>query len=280
VAAGAAGRRGGRGVGIGVEATVLAQAHQGRHARLAQVKRQLHRVIAGVEDEQGDRAVGGQGARPLFDLRRRHAVRVLAGAHAPHIEGRRPAIAGQAQVVEPRVGPTRDDGLACRVARRVVVVAPRGAGLGVATRPDAVVDGVDRRPVGQRVARQEVAQHAACHAAMREGRVGATPPATMGRGQAQVCRRGGRARREQRVGELEEGVGAVAETGVCVGATCPQGGEGGCRVHRASLAHLAPFVELKRKPSGPSGKSLSRCFAGLARSATAFHARRRASCLE
>jgi len=134
----------------------------------------------------------------------------------------------------------------------VIVVAALGARLGVAARPDAHVDRVDRLPIGEGVTRQEVTQRAARHAAAVEGGVGAAPPTTMGRGQAQVRRREGWPRRQQGVHELEEGIGAIAEASVRVGAEGAQDVESRCRVHTASLAHSVPIVELKRKVRGNS----------------------------
>jgi len=53
----------------------------------------------------------------------------------------------------------------------MVIVAPLRVGLGVATRPDADVDRVDQLPVDERLARDEVVQRLARHAAIREGGV-------------------------------------------------------------------------------------------------------------
>jgi len=247
VPAGATGHGGNRRVGIGVETPILAQAHEGRHARLAPVERPLDRVVAGVEDAQGYRAVGGQAAYHLLHPRRRHVVRVLTRSDAPHVERRGPASAGQTQLVDPLVGPARHNRFPGRVARRVVIVTARGAGCGVAARPDADVNGVERLPVGKRVARQEVVHRAARHAAMREGRIRAAPPAAMGRGQTQVRGREGRPCRQQGIHELDEGIGAVAEARVRVGAEGAQDVESGCCVHTASLAQSLSAVELKRK---------------------------------
>lgn len=120
----------------------------------------------------------------------------------------------------------------------MVVVAALGAGLGVAARPDADIDGVDRLPLGQRVARQ---------ATMGDGRIEAAPAAAMDGGQAQMGGREGRPRRQEGVQDLEEGVGALVEAGVCVGTAVAQGSESGCGVHRLSLPHWVPLVELKYK---------------------------------
>jgi len=168
VAARPNGRGDGRGVGIGLEAAVLAPAHEGRHARLAQVQRPLHWVIAGVEDEQGHPPVGGQVAHQVWT---RAAATLFASS-----PGRMrctscvvSVIACQAELIDLLIGPARHDRLACKVARRVIVVATLGTGLGVTARPDARVDDVDRLPVGERVARQEVEHRPARHAATREG---------------------------------------------------------------------------------------------------------------
>ena len=146
---------GGRRGRVGVEAAVAPQAHQDGGAGVRQPQRQLERVVAGVEDEQRRRAVGRVMAQEALDLLDGDGLGVLGRVDALHVERRRPALAREAELGEPLVRPAGDDRLAGRVARRMVVVAALGAGLGVAARPDAAVDGVDRLAVGQRVARQQ-----------------------------------------------------------------------------------------------------------------------------
>ncbi len=109
-----------RGIGISVEAAVLAQAHQGRDAGCAQGERRLHGVIAGIEDKEGHRTVRWQAVHQRGDLRRRHALGVRAGMDALRLQRCRPTIVAQAELVDPLVGLARHDELAGRVARGVV----------------------------------------------------------------------------------------------------------------------------------------------------------------
>jgi len=44
---------GARGIGVGVEAAVLAQAHQDGSRRRAQIQRQLEGIVARIEEEEG-----------------------------------------------------------------------------------------------------------------------------------------------------------------------------------------------------------------------------------
>lgn len=80
-------------------------------------------------------------------------------------------VEGEAELVDPLVGRAGHDRLAGRVTGGMVIVAPLRVGLGVATRPDADVDRVDQLPVDERLARDEVVQRLARHAAIREGGV-------------------------------------------------------------------------------------------------------------
>jgi hypothetical protein len=70
-----------------------------------------------------------------MDLAGGHRVTIVARMDPLDIERSRPAITGEAELGHPLIGPAGADGLAGRVARRMIVVAPRRAGLGIAARP-------------------------------------------------------------------------------------------------------------------------------------------------
>jgi hypothetical protein len=72
-------------------------------------------------------------------------VGVLRGADALYVYGRGPTLAHEVQLRDELVGPSGDDGLPRRVARRMVVETPLGATLRVASGPHADVHGVDGR---------------------------------------------------------------------------------------------------------------------------------------
>ena len=107
----------------------------------------MRRVVAGVEDEQGR----GRGCRSprheRRDLLDRDGVGVLARMDTAHVERGGPTVAVEAELGQPLVGPPSHDRLPGGVARRMVVEAACGAGLGIAARPDAQIDGVDRLTV-------------------------------------------------------------------------------------------------------------------------------------
>lgn len=105
---------------------------------------QLDRVVAGVEDEQGDDALF-KSAQQSLDLLGGDYVGVLGGPDALHVHGGGPTLADEAQLCDELVGPAGHDGLAGGVSRRMVVVSSVWAAFGVASGPHARVHGVDGR---------------------------------------------------------------------------------------------------------------------------------------
>jgi hypothetical protein len=106
--------------GIAIEAAPGAQPHQESSPAITESLLQLRRIVAGVEDEQGLRPLAGEALEYTSDLVDGKRISVLDRMHPPHVEGSRPAIALEAELSEPLVGPPGDDGLASRVARRMV----------------------------------------------------------------------------------------------------------------------------------------------------------------
>jgi hypothetical protein len=104
----------------------------------------------------------------------------------------------------------------------VVVAALRGA-LSVTARPGGDIDREHQRVGIRQDAHQQVAEPLGVDAAARQGGIDAAPAAPVGRLQAQVRQR--RQRRlgaQQRVGQLEQRIGAAGAAGVQLG---PEGAE-------------------------------------------------------
>ena len=119
---------------------------------------QLDRVVAPVEDEQGNNP-SFKPTQQSLDLLGGEHVGVSGVSEALHVHGGGPALAGEAQLCDELVGPACDDGLPRRVARRMVVVAALGTRLGVAAIPHARVHGVDGHlplSASERMAAQEL----------------------------------------------------------------------------------------------------------------------------
>ena len=180
---------------IGIETAAAAQSHQHRHARAIQVTefpRERFGIVAGVEHTQGHWARRGQLLQQRPDLRCRHGVGIGARRHAAHVQGRGPAIVGDAHLRQPGVRPAGHDRLAGGLARGGVIVASLGAGLGIVARPHAGIQSVDRLPIVQRVAGHEGAERWRTQAPRGQGRVEAAPAPPVQGGQAQVSERGDR----------------------------------------------------------------------------------------
>jgi len=120
---------------------------------------QLDRVVARVEDEQGNNPFFKPTQQSLDDLLGGDHVGVLGGPEALHVHEGGPALAGEAQLCDELVGPACDDGLPRRVAGRMIVVAALRTRLGVAAIPHARVHGVDGHlplSASERMAAQEL----------------------------------------------------------------------------------------------------------------------------
>ncbi len=97
----------------------------------------------------------------------------------------------------------------------MVVVAPLGAGLGVATRPGGDIHREHQRVGGWQAADQQVAQPLDLDAAVGQGSIDATPTTPADRLQAQMRQRQQRRwAAQQRVAQLEQRISTAAEAGV------------------------------------------------------------------
>jgi len=125
----------------------------------------------------------------------------LVGAPPPHAQGCRPTLLGEAQLGDPGLRPTSNDGLPCPMARGVRVDGPFGTGLGIAARPDAHIHCVDRLTTCQRMVGQPLLQRSAAHLANGQGVLEAAPAALLLRLHAQERQRGNSAGRQQRIAQ-------------------------------------------------------------------------------
>jgi site-specific DNA recombinase len=222
---------------VGVEAAIRAQPHQHRHGQVREVERQLGGVVAGVEDKQRHRLAGGQPGQQRPDLRGGGLVGVLQGVQAAGIHRGGPRVTVEAELADPLEGPAGDDRLTGRVARGMVVVATRRGAFGVAAWPGGHVHGEHRRVGGRQHAHQQVAQPLGIDLTAGQGGVDAAPAAPVDGFQAQVRQR--QQRRlgaQQRIGEVEQRIGAAGKAGVQLSSerTKPNEGEGWHRHGRAA----------------------------------------------
>lgn len=134
---------------------------------------------------------------------------------ATHVQGRGPAVPRQAQLGDPLVGPAGDNRLAGGVARRVVVVATLRAGLGIAPRPHADIDGEDRRClIAEQMVGKQATERVGIHRAPCQSGIQTAPPATMDGFQTQVDRRRHRATDQQCVTQFEQGIAPSPQAGI------------------------------------------------------------------
>ena len=237
---------------VGVKAAVGAQADEDGNGGLGQALRQLRRVVAGVEDEQGrwPRLPGAWLSRALICS----TATVLAfsvGWTRRTSSGAVQLSRVEAELGQPLVRPPGDDRLPGRVAGGMVVKAALRTGLGVAAGPDAQVDGVDR--LAHRWRRAEPATRAGPprRGALGQGIVEAAPAAAVCGLQAEVGQRGDRLGRQQGIDQLEQGVGAAREAAV-------QGGAEGAEGREVMSGHAAQLARTTgRRPAAANRLSAS-----------------------
>jgi site-specific DNA recombinase len=199
---------------VGVEAAVRAQPHQHRGGRVGEVEGELGGVIAAVEHKYRHRLAGRETRKQRMDLGGGGLVGVVQGMQPAGVHRGGPGVPVKAELADPLEGPASDDRLAGRMAGGVVVVAALGGAFGVAARPGGHVGREYQRVGGRQAACQQVAQLLGIDLTAGQGGVDAAPATPTGRPQAQVRQRRDRLGAQQRVTQLEQGVGAAGEAGV------------------------------------------------------------------
>jgi hypothetical protein len=200
---------------IGVEATPCPQTDEDLTRTSLQCLLHLDGVVASVEDEQrSDTLFRREAQKKRFDLLGGHLVGVLGGAHASHVYGDRPALAGEVEPSDELVGPSSHDRLTGRVAGRMVIVAALGTALRVAAIPHAHVHGVDGRgcsAANEGMADEQFPQSFGIYLSSIQRGVKAASAATVRCFEAQVNGRRNVIRSEEGIGEFEESIGPTVE---------------------------------------------------------------------
>jgi hypothetical protein len=233
---------------VGVEAPPGAQADQNGGASVTQRLGELDRIVASIEEEPGQRTRSGQVRDKGRDLLGSDGIGILLGTQALHTHRCRPTLSREADLGDPGIRPARDDGLPGRMARGVIIERTPRTGFGVAARPDADVDGIERLTISQGMLGEQRLHACGTDLADRECVVEAAPATLMLRLHAQQRQRGDRSRRQQRVAQLEERV-LSTHTGR-VGRRA-KGGQRG----KLSGFHTPHSVTLRRWPEAMRGSS-------------------------
>src|SRR5215211_5731636 len=129
---------------VAVEAPPRSQANEDLARTPLEPSLQLDRVVARVEDEQGDDPFF-KPAHQSLDLLGGDHVGLLGGPDALYVHGGTPTLAGETQLCDPLVGPARHDGLSGGVSGGMVVEAALRAALCITAIRHACVHGVDGR---------------------------------------------------------------------------------------------------------------------------------------
>ena len=170
---------------------------------------------------------------------------------APDVKRGRPAVAREAELGQLLVRPPGDDRLARGVAGGMIIKAAIGTGLGVAARPDALVDRVDRRLIAGCVPPQQHLQGRRVERPFGQGTVQAAPAAAVCRLQAQVRQRGDWTRCQEGINQLEQGVGTSREAAVQLSTEAAQG-------LKVISGHAAQLARPTDGQPGPLSTSLAR----------------------
>jgi hypothetical protein len=236
---------------IGIEAASRSQTDEDLAHNSLQPLLHLDGIVASVEDEQGsDPLLLRREAQKRFDLLGGYLVGVLRRAHALHVEGGAPALADEVEPGDEPVGPSSHDGLASRVARRMVVVSALGAALRVAAIPHAHVHRVDGRccfASSKRITCEQSPQSFSIDPSSIQCGVKAAPAATMRRLEAQMNGRRNAIRSEESVGELEESIGPAVETFL---ERAAEGAKSIGRSHDATIMHSPTALRILCLPAG------------------------------
>jgi len=170
------------------------------------------------------------------DLLSSQGVDILPRHEALHLDRSGPTVASEAELRHPLIRPSRHNGLASRVARRVVVKATLGARFRVAAGPNTELYRIDRFSLGEERLRRNEATHllrgkTPCGECIIE----TTPSAPMRRLQAERRERPEWPCREQGIGQLKQGILPTREGTIQRDAKGRESGKGWC-IHGAHYA--------------------------------------------
>jgi hypothetical protein len=127
---------------VAVEASPSAQTDEDLAWAPLKLSLDLDRVVARIEDKQGDDPFFKPTQQSL-DLLDSDFAGLLRRPESPHVHRSGPALTDEAQLCDELVGPPGDDGLTGRVSGGMVVEAALGTALRVAAIPHAHIHGVD-----------------------------------------------------------------------------------------------------------------------------------------
>jgi hypothetical protein len=130
---------------ISVEATPGAQTEEDLARTSLKPLLHLDGIVARVEDEQREARFLSEPTEQSLYLFDGDHVGVLHGMDAQCVNRSSPALANEVELCDELVGPARYDGLASRVAGRMVVETTLGTALGIAAIPHAYVNGIHGR---------------------------------------------------------------------------------------------------------------------------------------
>jgi hypothetical protein len=172
----------------------------------------LDRIVARVEDEQRDAPFLSEPTEQSLYLPCGDPVGVLHGMDAQCVNRSSPALADEVELGDELVGPARYDGLASRVAGRMVIETTLGTAPRIAAIPHAHVHSIDGRLASsKRMVSEQPPQSLGVDSSMAERVVETAPSTAMRRLQAQVDWRRDLLGAEEGIGEFEEGVSAAME---------------------------------------------------------------------
>ena len=221
---------------VGVEAAIGSEPYQQRGPLLGQIQGELGGVVAAVEDEQRHRPAGREPRKQRVDLRGGGVVGVVQRVQPRRVHRGGPGVAVEAELGDPLEGPAGDDRLAGRMPRGVVVVAAAWGAFGVAARPGGHIHRKHQRVGVGQGADQQVAQPLGVDPPTGQRGIDAAPAAPVGWLKAEMGHRGDGRGAQQRVGKVEQRIGAAGAAGVQLSPERaePREGEGWHRHGRAA----------------------------------------------
>src|SRR5262249_26278480 len=136
---------------------------------------QLSRLIACIEDEDGQLSALRRALQQLFDLLDGDQIHVVIGLESTDLPRSCPTVMREADLGNPMVGPACYNRLSGRVTGRMMVKGAFGTGFRVTTSPDTGIDRVDRLACFQRMLGQECLDGFAIDPSIDQRVIDATP---------------------------------------------------------------------------------------------------------